>query len=364
MASSKKGTKRSSLDMLIQAIVPPRQIALLPGDSFGQKLFCNLWLGLFCEFVENCVLVLPKGCSTDADYFAALSGWPPKYQKRAFELITMLRLQHRFVQADTETPLPLVSESCGANWCAPFLCAFKKDSGRFLLTDADCIECADVKPLASRAFETIEYFCSDFARQRRARIAYVLGDAQWTKADFARNVLAPVFKTAKHVKIFDRWIGRSILDRRYGRVRFGANYKRTLEWVVEAFRDAGGACRGGIFEIYCGIEGASLSASQRVQIRSEIATLEMTLSAVARISVRFILKEESDYAKCPHGRYLVTDQIALLIDRGFDLLWDDEKMRAARLNPAHDPRPIRDVAVILCGDCSSVESQTIRLPAF
>ena len=90
---------------------------------------------------------------------------------------------------------------------------------------------------------------------------------------------------------------------------------------------------------------------------------EAAMRAATGVPVRLFLKAESHVARCPHGRYLVTDQVGVLIDRGFDLLWDDNKMRTSGLNPTTDPRPIRDVAVILCNDCNSVETQTRVLPA-
>jgi hypothetical protein len=91
---------------------------------------------------------------------------------------------------------------------------------------------------------------------------------------------------------------------------------------------------------------------------------ETAVQTASGIPARVLLKEESRTSKCPHGRYLVTDQAAILVDRGFDLLWDDARMLGAGLTPATDPRPIRDVAVVLCSDCNAVDSQTRLLPAF
>jgi hypothetical protein len=131
---------------------------------------------------------------------------------------------------------------------------------------------------------------------------------------------------------------------------------------VGVFLGVGGAARGGVFEIYCGIEAHLINARHRAQLKTEMQNFEAAVRAATGVPVQILLKEESHAARCPHGRYLVTDQSAVLIDRGFDLLWDDNKMLAAGMNPAKDPRPIRDVAVVLCNNCNSVETQTRMLP--
>ena len=83
--------------MLLQATLAPKLLAGVPVDLGTQKLFCNLWLGLLYDFVESCVVVLPGNHSTEGDYLVAVSTWPAKYQKRAQELVTMLRQRRRFI---------------------------------------------------------------------------------------------------------------------------------------------------------------------------------------------------------------------------------------------------------------------------
>ena len=230
------------------------------------------------------------------------------------------------------------------------------------LTDEKCAICPNIVALAPRAIVALEYFISDFSRRRRDRLSYVLGDGKWNKTDFEREILKPIFDTAKHIKIFDRWIGKSAFNKHRGTVQFNRNYKRTLEWIIQVFKNVGGAGRGGIFEIYCGIEGGSLNARQSGQLKSEMQKFEAAIRAATAIPVQIILKNESNTSKCPHGRYLVTDQVSVLIDRGFDLLWDDAKMQSCGLNPAIEPRRIRDVAVVLCSDCNQIDAQTRALP--
>jgi hypothetical protein len=346
--------------MLLQATVPPNLLAGLPGDPFTQKLFCNLWLGLLYDLVESCIVIFPGNHHTDGDYLAAVSGWPAKYQKRAQELITKLRQRRRLIPSQISY---IPAATCVEASCQPFVGVSTVNAENFHLAPEKCAGCVNVVALAPRSIEALEYFISEFSRRRRDKLALVLGDGQWRSTDFEREVLKPLFTSAKHVKIYDRWIGRSAFNRWRGTVRFNDNYKRTLEWVAQAFQSVGGAARGGVFELYCGIEGHCVSPPQRVRLRAEMQNFQAAVQAATGVAIQVVLKEESRTSTCPHGRFLITDQAAVLIDRGFDLLWDDTRMHAAGLNPATDPRPVRDVAVVLCSDCNAVDSQTRLLPA-
>ncbi|MGZ4973242.1 MAG: hypothetical protein ACXWDN_10815 [Limisphaerales bacterium] len=346
--------------MLFQATVSPKLLAGLPADPDGQKMFCNLWLGMLYDFVESCVVVFPHNNATEADYLNALGAWPPKYQKRARELLAMLVQKHRFVSSQTYTP----ATTCLNADCQPFIGVSISNPANYHFTDVGCISCANATALAPRSLEAIEYFISEFSRKRRQAVAYVLGDNQWTQPKFEQEILKPLLASSKHIKIYDRWIGRSVLDRTRTHVAFNKNYKRTLEWVAHIFQAVGGGSRSGIFEIYCGLDHYKISNTHKAQIRLEMQNFEKLLQSTYGISARIYLKKETPQSQCPHGRYIVTNQTSVLIDRGFDLLWDDTRMVAAGLNPATDPRPIRDVAIALCHETSAMEAQARTLPAF
>ena len=75
------------------------------------------------------------------------------------------------------------------------------------------------------------------------------------------------------------------------------------------------------------------------------------------------IKEESGRdQEMPHARYLITDQIGILIERGFDLLWTDQQMRDNGLNPSNDDRPIRDVTISRISEPNKIEAAVRKLP--
>jgi hypothetical protein len=360
MGFSKRDIGRSFPSMLLQTVVSPMLLSRLPTDEVARKLFCNVWLGVLVGFVENCVMILPQARVTESDYLSALDAWPPKYRKRAQELIVLLR-QRRRLQPSSVSP---VSATCTEATCKPFVVASLANVATFHFSEESCMECLRSQALDSRAVVPLDYFISDFSRLRRSKTAHILADGEWNMVDFEREVLLPLFASAKHVKIYDRYIGRSVFNRQRNTIRFNAHYKRNLEWIVDCFRRSGGLARGGVFEIYCGIEAHVVPSHLRPAARTEVQSFAATLQSASGIPVTMFLKEESNTAQCPHGRYLITDQLALLVERGFDLLWDDGRMRSAGLHPALDPRRVRDVAVVRCDSCNSAETQARLLPAF
>ena len=63
-----------------------------------------------------------------------------------------------------------------------------------------------------------------------------------------------------------------------------------------------------------------------------------------------------------HSRYLLTDQLGVLIERGFDLLMDDNAIHDMGLDPTRDVRRIHDCIVASCPEAPKVESivRTLR----
>ncbi|MEH2162106.1 MAG: hypothetical protein V7K38_13945 [Nostoc sp.] len=59
---------------------------------------------------------------------------------------------------------------------------------------------------------------------------------------------------------------------------------------------------------------------------------------------------------------MITDQIGVLIERGFDLLWTNQQMRDNGLNPSNDDRPIRDVTISRISEPNKIETAVRRLP--
>ena len=82
-------------------------------------------------------------------------------------------------------------------------------------------------------------------------------------------------------------------------------------------------------------------------------------------SFNFDLKVKKETIKdkeMPHARYLITNQISILVDCGFDLFWSDDRMCNAGLNPKIDEPRIRDVAIARISEPGKIEKSIRALP--
>jgi hypothetical protein len=191
---------------------------------------------------------------------------------------------------------------------------------------------------------------------------YTVKDREWTQQEFEKRILRPVFAHAKHVKIIDRYVGG-----RGNRRGIGDDYRRSLNWMLEVFMNSALPTAGRSFEVYCGLYSAphsnygSARGEEFDAVRESLRSFEKE-KRDAGAPLTIIIKRESPEREMPHARHLLTDQVALLVERGFDLLWTDRKMKAARLRPGGDPRPVKDISIHLCHNPEQVEESVRMLP--
>ncbi len=345
--------------MLLQTIIPPTLLAQVPPQLAAQREFCNRWISILRELSENCVIFFPGNCAVKNDYTVAIQNWPSKYKPRAVEIFSQLEKRNRF-QEHSNPYLPC--QVCSIPSCAQFLglCASIQDS--YYFTTSTCFSCSLSQITSERYVDTEDYSLSRFSIVRGQEFSHAIIDRQWNKSDFENRILRPVLLTAKHVKIYDRYIGRSI-EISNG-VQFSEKYKDTLQWIAQIFANSGGIHRGGVFEVYCGYFVSRSFSFSRHLVRQEVSRVEADIRALTGVPVKIFLKEESSNSECPHGRFLVTDQISLSVERGFDILWTIQRMRSNRLHPNRNPTPVRDITITRCEDCSSVEREFRTLPNF
>jgi len=76
------------------------------------------------------------------------------------------------------------------------------------------------------------------------------------------------------------------------------------------------------------------------------------------------VREEGPGRFCNHDRFLITDQISIKVERGFDMLWSDREMQNAGLTPGIDARLVRDLNMNVVDDAGPIESDYHQLPLF
>lgn len=224
-----------------------------------------------------------------------------------------------------------------------------------------CTDCNAQRSLATPVVDVAGYPLAEFHSIRRRRRALVVGDGQMGSRKFEDLVLVPLFRDAKHLEFYDRYIGRAIVTRNQTgalvrRAKIPPGYRKTLEWMLGTFARESNATVTRTVEVYAGID-AHRRKPQEIQLAvSEFRAYEAELQRRFGLSIRLLLQEESAFRSMVHARYVVTDQVGVFLDRGLDLLWSDPQMRAAGLDPATDEPRIRDVAISQLDDCSHVIS--------
>jgi len=160
---------------------------------------------------------------------------------------------------------------------------------------------------------------------------------EWKEDRFEQEILIPLFKDAKHIKIYDRWIGRSASEG-------NTNHQTTLKWLLEVFQRVATIRSDTVFEVYCGIYP---NTKDKIPLPKAVNTLRKFESEVQVIFpyFRLFIKEEIMDNQLPHDRYLITNQIAVYIGRGFDLF-----VRASE----NYPRRIRDLQIGYCSNLTNV----------
>jgi len=216
--------------------------------------------------------------------------------------------------------------------------------------------CSEANLINAPVLTVEDYSTSPFHDSLVKSRVYQLKRGQWDQRDFEENVLVPLFLYAKSVMIYDKYIAQSIDTRGHnGRVlastQLKDRFRRTLEWIIHVCVTTSVEPVKQL-EVYTAVD-AGKDNNEIAIILAALKTFEADVRTKYKIpSFTVIAKEETRQSRMPHGRYLLTDQLGVLIECGFDLLLDDGAMPELKRDPARDLRRIRDCVVAHCPDAT------------
>jgi len=333
--------------MLVRIILLPSVLTSLPEDRAS---FYSLTIKLLQELEKTgVILVDDKNCIKTA-LSQSIREWPEKFKKPVQKLLKKLWKNHRFVEVSLTSD---IQSSCRRKQCQQCIKIAKEYLPMAVLARQDCNSCAN-KQLTEvptvKVIDVEEYSLDDDFRSYLDERGCVLGNAEWKQDKFEQKILIPLFRDAKNIKIYDRWSGRSILTPNADK------YKLTLEWILDVFLGVSRLGSGGIFEVYSGFYTQKQPGKPPPNVIGAVAALRQLEADIQKKhpNFRLIIKKETQSRPMPHERYLITNQVAVSIDRGFDLLID------SRTSPY--PRRIRDVRIDYCSQSAKVEQYVQTLP--
>jgi hypothetical protein len=355
--------------MIADSILFPTLFSDIAEAEPARSLACSSAVSLLQDLTENCMLFLDTEGAIMREISDALKNWPAEHQKRISSILERAAKRGRVVR------LPLTHSGglgccSGCKLASDLLVAARDLSPSIVSFVADsCRECAEMVGNKTTVYSLADYPLSAFFNVRRASRSITLGDGQWNLDDLAEKFMLPLVKYSSIVKIYDRLLIKSMwteaekrTPREHLQFAVPSNFRLTLNWLFGLLKSKGLRPR---IEIYSVLQTGSMDTPTLTLAKEAIAQFEKNAKAQFDLDVKVIVKKETSIQGMPHGRYIMTSQFAFLVERGFDLLWDDDRMQAARMDPSRTVRKVRDVSISLCEDPSSVDNMTRRLrPAF
>lgn len=344
--------------MLLRTVVLPSALIVDSNDSPAfQAVLCGAMLQVLRDICDSAV-ILTDEIILKPSLHQAVRTWPPKFRKYGQELLAWMTNRHRFVIV----PVSRIIAGCAQDACRSALAVVAAGQPDAVFKGLVCATCPNATSASLAPAEVIEireYSLSRFESAKREIRVLICGDGEFDEQRFKQRVLVPALAYAKHVKVIDRYIGRSIdagkvWNNTIPPASLTAEYRLSLLWLIDTYAALSQGRSERSLEVYCGI--TLNDAGERAAAVRALMEFEAELQRQYGSWLRVYVKDETGTPKMPHARYLITDQIALLIERGFDLLWSDEEMRKAGYVLTRDPRRVRDVTVVHCPDARAVET--------
>ena len=263
---------------------------------------------------------------------ASINNWNPKFKRKAKEILKKLKKKNRFVKVSTTQPL---ISNCNNQIEENCIKVFTSED--FYRIIARHNQCANNGLVGNRVSLLEDYAISCLVdKLRKSSLTLITGE--WKQDRFEEEILIPLFRDAKHIKIYDRWIGRSALQGT-------TNHQPTLKWFLEVFQKVATIRLDTVFEVYCGIGSQKKDKILLPKAITALRKFEAEIQVLFPYFKLFIKEETFDY-QLPHDRYLITNQTSIYIGRGFDLF--------VKANESY-PRRIKDVQIGYCSNPEKVE---------
>lgn len=172
-----------------------------------------------------------------------------------------------------------------------------------------------------------------------------------TEEDLERDVFGPVARYAPVITVYDRYLGRSMQSRDGdGWNRVKGSYMKTIQSIASTIRTVG-RNRKRSLRIITGLQ-TQLAYERPL---AGLADFERRLRIdYSPIGIELLIYAERPGLALDHDRFLLTSQISIQVSSGFDLLFDDDEMRARGLDPSREARPAHRAVFSVVADAGDL----------
>jgi len=324
----------------------------VPSDPDVADLYCSALLTLLEDTTRNGLLFVDTGNLMFDVMDTGLNNkkkWQVSARKRAQEYMKLLEHRNRLVHFELGSS---TEASCGGNGCMQSLALAKQERPDTVITRTRCTYCDLLRSSGIWATSLHDYAASSFRKNRNTAESVELANGEWDKATFEHMVWEPIFRYAKHVKLFDRMLGHHLTENvERGkpllpgrRLEVGKNFKRGLEWTFTQFLAHAPARPSRRFEVTCGLDATLFHESVLNAAATALRQYANELSETHKFPMTMHVKRERTDGALRHARFIFTDQVALVVERGFDLLRNDDRIRDVIINHVQRPEKIETEA--------------------
>lgn len=327
--------------MLVRTILLPSVFRVNPEKSNADY---SLIIRFLQDLENNGILLVDDAECILTAMQEDINKWPERFRKKAQKLLIALQKKGRFVEMSLNNE---VQAHCQNQQCQLCIRMAKIYLPPAIISSDRCNECL-VKELTQFPIEVIditEYSISNFFEENLNQNDRFFGKGELKQQEFEDKILIPLLRDAKHVKIYDRYIGRSILN-----PKMAKKYKFTIKWILKVFLRERGSKVKGVFEVYGGVN-ISKDRQKPSNIVAGITALRELEKEFKQEYPNFqlIIKDETNGSEMPHDRFLVTNQVAVSVGRGFNLLFGN-------------PSFLQDVKIDYCSEPGKIEQAVRGLP--
>lgn len=325
--------------MLTRTILLPSIFGVNPEKSNAEY---SMVIRFLQDLEKNGIVLVDDTQCIRSAILQNIEKWPQKYRNSAQTVLKVLKKNGRFVEMSLNDK---EQSDCKNKQCQQCIRMAKIYSPPAIISSVHCQECAEKEMTQFPSIDVVdiaEYSLSKFFESNLNMNDFSCAKNELKPQEFEEKILIPLLRDAKHVKIYDRYIGRSIFQ------KTNAAYKSTLEWIINIFLRERDSKLKGVFEVYGGISNSQIKEDKIPDAITALRQLESEFQQLYP-PFRLIIKAERKDREMRHNRFLITNQIAVSFERGFNLFSDS-------------PGFLQDVTISYFSKPGTIEEEVRNLP--
>ena len=271
-----------------------------PEEFRNAPLYASVLLSALKSWMRNCIILVDNQNKLLKSIKEFLDVMSPQDRKNFQVCLERLAKNNRIIKSDIDRTCIDVADD--DFFTCQEIC-LKHSPDAFIVAEKSLVVLNDqTTPYVEKTLVLREYPSSSFFDEI-GQYDFTIG----TENNY--TLLKGALKYAKDIRLFDRNIGRY----------WGEDYRQSLEYLFDLYRDIGEYSKEGQIEIVTGLvenKDADRKSNQEKYL-SLAVDFKKQVEQEYPFQFKFTIKKESSYKNLPHPRYLLTEQFIIQLDAGF-----------------------------------------------